>query len=60
MRERLRIAAPIALVGAVLTYVCLRYLTDPAQLTLRLTILLTLLAAVVVVPDYIQRRRRKR
>ena len=60
MRERLRIAAPLALVGAVLTYICLRYLTDPAQLTLRLTILLTVSAAVALLPDYIQRRRRKR
>jgi len=57
MRERAKIAVPLALVGALLTYVAWSPI-DPDQLVLRLAILFVLCSVVILVPNYVVGRRK--
>jgi hypothetical protein len=57
MRDRAKIAVPLALIGALLTYIAWSAI-DPDELVLRLAILFVLCSVVILVPNYVVGRRK--
>jgi hypothetical protein len=58
MRDRAKIAVPLAVFGALLTCIAWSAI-DPDELALRLAILFVLCSVVILVPNYIVGRRKR-